>query len=374
MLKLHVHYVKSNKIAAKPQYFLSNNVQNTLFFVVYKEQLLYNLNMIDSKKANIYLVYKVLEIYTDAEHFLTQQELVEKIKIEFGVEMERKTVGSSISVLMDLSFDIVKGQSNKGFARISRLFDKNEVTFLIDGIFSSKALDGKQAAKITKKLIDSLSIYERKEYNYLWKTTEISRTTNKEIFYNIEIIQEAIRRGQNIKFKYMTYDKNGNLVPRFNGYEYQVSPYYLINNFGRYYLLGYRRRYPVTNVYRIDLMSDVKVDEERKIKPITELEDYKNGFSISNYINEHVYMFGGPSIIAKIKVKTEKAISFIKDWFGENAKIWVEDETIYASFKCNEQAFYYWIMQYAEHFEVISPDSIKEKIKKTITTLSEIYK
>ena len=41
----------------------------------------------------------------------------------------------------------------------------------------------------------------------------------------------------------MTYDKNGNLVPRFNGYEYQVSPYYLINNFGRYYLLGYRRRY-----------------------------------------------------------------------------------------------------------------------------------
>ena len=85
-------------------------------------------------------------------------------------------------------------------------------------------------------------------------------------------------------------------------------------------------------------------------------------------------MFGGPSIIAKIKVKTEKAISFIKDWFGENAKIWVEDETIYASFKCNEQAFYYWIMQYAEHFEVISPDSIKEKIKKTITALSEIYK
>ena len=330
--------------------------------------------MIDSRKANIYLVYKILEEYTDLEHYLTQQEIVEKIKRDYGYECERKSVGSSISLLSDLGFDIVKGQNNKGFALASRQFDKNEIAFLIDGIFSSKVIPGEQAKDIVEKLVKNLSIYERKNYKYLYKTTEITRTNNKNIFLNIEIIQEAIDKGQNIKFKYLTYDKNGNPIPRFNGYEYQVSPYYLINNFGRYYLLGYRRRYPNTNVYRIDLMYDVKIDTERKIKPIIELDDYKNGFSISNYINEHVYMFGGPTITAVIKVNSERAISFIKDWFGENAKIYSENNQIMATFKCNEQAFYYWIMQYSEHFVVIKPESIIEKIQQTAEKLIETYK
>ena len=330
--------------------------------------------MIESRKINIYLVYKILEEYTDLEHFLTHQEIVEKIKQDYGIELDRKSIGSSISLLEELDFDIVRGAQNKGCALASRLFDKNEITFLIDGIFSSKAIEGKQANSIVKKLVNTLSIHDRKSYKYLFKTTEINRTLNKSIFYNIDIIQEAISRGQNIKFKYLTYDKEGNPIPRFNGYEYQVSPYYLINNFGRYYLLGYRRRYPTTNVYRIDLMTDVKIDEERKIKPITELEEYKNGFSISNYINEHVYMFGGNTIDVVVKVNYEGAISFIKDWFGENAKIYSEGDEIRATFRCNEQAFYYWIMQYGEHFVVLSPESIKEKIIRTIDKMAEIYK
>ena len=330
--------------------------------------------MIESRKVNIYLVYKVLEEYTDSEHFLTQSEIADKLKNDYGVELDRKSISSTISMLEELDFDIISGPKGKGKALASRLFDKNEVTFLIDGIFSSKAIEGKQANKIVEKLVNTLSIHDRKSYKYLFKTTEINRTSNKNIFYNIEIIQEAISKGQNIKFKYLTYNEKGERVPRFNGYEHQVSPYYLINNFGRYYLLGYRRRHEYTNIYRIDLMEDVKIDEERKIRPITELPDYKNGFSISNYINEHVYMFGGNSITAILKVNSERAIQFIKDWFGENAKIYNENGQIMASFKCNEQAFFYWIMQYAEHFEVISPQSMREKIVSSIEKLAEIYK
>ena len=329
--------------------------------------------MIESRKVNIYLVYKILEEYTDTEHFLTHSEIANKIKEVFGVDVDRKSVGNSISLLEELEFDIVKGPHSKGRALASRLFDKNEVTFLIDGIFSSKAIEGKQANQIVEKLVNTLSIYDRKTFKYLFKTTEINRTSNKNIFYNIEIIQEAIRTNQNIKFKYLTYNSKGEAVPRFNGYEYQVSPYYMINNFGRYYLLGYRRRHEYTNVYRIDLMEDVKIDTERKIRPITELPEYKNGFSISNYINEHVYMFGGNSLNVVLKVNSERAISFIKDWFGENAKIYEENGQIMSSFRCNEHAFFYWIMQYAEHFEVISPEIIRERIRNAAKYLHETY-
>ena len=148
--------------------------------------------MIDSRKANIYLVYKILEEYTDLEHYLTQQEIVEKIKMDYGYECERKSVGSSISLLTDLGFDIVKGQNNKGFALASRQFDKNEIAFLIDGIFSSKVIPGEQAKDIVEKLVKNLSIYERKNYKYLYKTTEITRTNNKNKYRKNRRIKNCI--------------------------------------------------------------------------------------------------------------------------------------------------------------------------------------
>ena len=52
--------------------------------------------MIDSKKANIYLVYKVLEIYTDAEHFLTQQELVDTVSNTYNEVKYKKTLDTSL--------------------------------------------------------------------------------------------------------------------------------------------------------------------------------------------------------------------------------------------------------------------------------------
>ena len=75
-----------------------------------------------------------------------------------------------------------------------------------------------------------------------------------------------------------------------------------------------------------------------------------------------------------MEMVSAKAIQYIKDWFGDAAKIYNENDQIMASFKCNEQAFFYWIMQYAEHFEVISPESSRERIIQCIDNLSKIYK
>ena len=62
-----------------------------------------------NKKASILLILKVLEEYSDENHFLTQQNIIDKVDELYGLELERKSVANSLSLLEELDYDIVKG-------------------------------------------------------------------------------------------------------------------------------------------------------------------------------------------------------------------------------------------------------------------------
>lgn len=222
--------------------------------------------MIQNKKSSILLILKVLEEYTDENHYLTQKEIVDKVNQLYGIEIERKSVGSSLMLLEELGYDINKG-SKGGFALLTRSFDLTEASFLIDAIFSSRSIDGKKAKKIANEVSNCFSKYQRKDYSYIYKSSEINRTINNEVLYNISIIHEAMKTGKRVGFQYLAYDKNGKETTRRDGYEYIVSPYYLINNFGRYYLLcNYREKYRALQTFRVDYMINVKIKEDWNIK------------------------------------------------------------------------------------------------------------
>ena len=329
--------------------------------------------MIENKKASIIMLLKVLENYSDENHYLTQQEIIDKIKNIYHVEIARKSVANSILILQELDYDIVKGHKG-GYALLSRTFDNSEVTFLVDAIFSSKSISGSQAKQLSNKISSSLSKYNRKNYSYLLKSSDISRTTNKEVFYNIEIINEAIKRNKWVGFKYQDYDENGKPSLRFNGYVFHCSPCYLINNFGRYYFMGYRYKYNAVTTFRIDYMQDIYVMEERvRLDPL-KLDEFKNYQSITDYINDHIYMFGGESIEVTMKLNKPYVIQYVYDWFGRSTKIYKQDNNLMAKVKCNESAFFYWVMQYGEHVIVISPQSMIERIKNAAISILDQYK
>lgn len=328
--------------------------------------------MIPNKKSSILLVLKVLEEYSDEEHYLTQQEIADKIYQEFDIDLERKSIGSSLSMLEELDYDIDKGPKG-GFALLSRTFDQTEASFLIDAIFSSRSIDGRQAKKIADQVSNCFSKYQRKDYSYIYKSSEINRTLNKQVFYNISVIHEAMKKRKRVGFQYLAYDIDGNQTVRKDGFEFIVSPYYLINNFGRYYLLcNYREKYRALQTFRVDYMVNIQI----KDWPIKKMENLENGpkdFSISKYINDHIYMFGGETIEAELELDGDWGILIVRDWFGENAQISRKKDKLYVKIKCNENALYYWIMQYSDCVKVISPTSFVEKIKEGLKKGLERY-
>lgn len=330
--------------------------------------------MIPNKKSSILLVLKVLEEYTDDDHYLTQPQIADKIRQLYDIDLERKSVGSSLQLLEELDYDIAKGPKG-GFALLSRTFDNTEASYIIDAIFSSRSIDGRQAKKIADAVSSCFSKYQRKDYSYIYKSSEINRTSNKQVLYNISVIHEAMNQSKRVGFQYLTYDKKGNQVARKDGFQYIVSPYYLVNNFGRYYLIcNYREKYRPLQTFRVDYMTNIEIKNDWPIKQMEDLEDGPKNFSISKYINDHLYILGGDTIDATFEFDQEWAIQIIKDWFGESAKIWEKDNKIFASVRCNENALYYWVMQYSDCVKVISPDSFINKIKNGLINALERYK
>lgn len=330
------------------------------------------MKMIENKKASILLILKVLQEYSDEDHFLTQQDIIDKVDEIYGIELERKSVAFSISLLQELDYDINKSPRG-GYALLSRDFDNSEIRYIVDSLFSSKSISGKQASELSKKLNSCLSRYQRKDYNFIYKSNEINRSENKELFYTLELIEEAKRRGKRISFQYLSFDENGKPFNRMDGFRYIVSPYYSVNNNGRYFLIcNYREKYRAITWFRIDYMINPMIEEDWPLKPIESLKDVDH-FDIAKYLNDNIYLLDGQVINATIQIDNPNSIQYIVDYFGRNAKIYKKDDKLLADIKCNESALFYWYMQYSETFTIISPQSLIDRVKNEAERIVKKY-
>lgn len=320
-----------------------------------------------NKKLSILYILEILREYSDENHLLTQAEIIDKLNSLYGMECERKSVSSNIDSLIDFGYDIVK-QSN-GCYLASREFEPSEIQFLIDSVFSSKIINSKYSKELANKISNFLSSYQRKQYNYVYKADAINRTNNKQIFYTIDIISEAIRLNKKIEFNYkrFTLEENKN-----NNKKYKINPYFLVNNQGTYYLVCNYDYFDKIANYKINRIENIKILDE-PIKPIKELKGCEKGFDIAKYTNENIYLFSNEAISATLKISNEYALTYVDDWFGKNAKIYKKNNNYYADLKVNEQALIYWCLQYGESVEIIEPKETREKIKNSLNNILNKY-
>lgn len=321
----------------------------------------------NNKKLSILYTLQILKDYSDENHLLSQNEIVKKIYNIYGMECERKSIGTNIDSLIDFGYDIVK--TNSGCFLASREFETSEIRFLIDAVFSSKSIDSKHSRELSNKLSNLLSSYQRKQYKYIYKADELNRTNNKELFYNIDIINEAIEKNKQIQFEYNRFyykDINKKKKP------YIVNPYFLINNQGKYFLVCNYDYFDEIGNYKLERIHNIKI-LDTDIKPIKQVKGFENGLDIAKYANENIYMFATNSVNATIQIYDDWATAYVEEWFGKNASFYEKDNKIYADIIANESSLIYWCLQYGEAIELISPMDTREKIKDIIKEMSKRY-
>ena len=328
-----------------------------------------------AKRFAFFRVYEILSEYTDENHHLTHADIIKKLEDLFGLHVERKLVREKIDDINEIGekYGIeVSSKKGDGAYLLGRVFEKSEISFLIDAVFSSKSIGQKQAQELTKKLQSFLSVYDRKSFNYVAKSSEVNRTDNKTVFYNIDVLLEAIGKGKKIAFNYNRfyidskkneYKKNRRLI---------ASPYYLVNNQGKYYLVCNNNYFDDISNYRVERMGNIEVLDE-DVKPLNTIKNCEN-FDIVKYANENIYMFSTSTVDAKIRIDNEYSVSYVQDWFGNNSKIYQNDRgEVFADVRTNEIALIFWCLQYGENIELIEPKETRAKIRHIVDKMYKNY-
>lgn len=225
---------------------------------------------IHPKKLLILYILDILQKYTDEEHRLSQKEIQDILKKEYEMPVDRKAIkrnllnlieyGSSIEYREVSRKEIFRKKSvvsdedsldleDKGIPEddllwtdfyLKQKFTNEELRLLIDSLLFSKHIPYSQAKKLITKLESLSNIYFKSRSQYIYPLP-VDRTDNKQVFYNISILDEAIRKEQKVLFEYAEYhtDKKMHLKKREDGSvrEYVVTPYQMAAQEGKYYLI-----------------------------------------------------------------------------------------------------------------------------------------
>ena len=217
------------------------------------------------QKQKLLTLEKILLSETDENHALTVKELISKLD-SYGIKVERKTVYDDINTLQESGLDILCeriGHANAYYIG-SRIFQDEELYVLADAVSSSVFLTKKKSDELIKKLQTLTSKYKARGLRRNVYVANRIKAFNEHIYYNINTIHEAVFSNYQIEFKYFEYSLDKKAQFRHGGEVYSVSPYQLIWENDKYYLICFCNKHQKLCRYRVDRMSEVRICEDKR--------------------------------------------------------------------------------------------------------------
>ena len=361
---------------------------------------------IHPKKLVILYILDILQKYTDEEHRLSQKEIQDILKREYEMTVDRKAVKRNLLNLIEYESNIeyrevsrkdifrkkdsvsYKGTSDFADKEISeddllwtdfylkQKFTNEELRLLIDSLLFSKHIPYSQAKELIKKLESLSNIYFKSCSQYIYPLP-VERTDNKQVFYNIAILDDAIRKKKKVLFEYAEYhtDKKMHLKKREDGSvrEYIITPYQMAVQEGKYYLICNYDKYDDISNYRVDRIRNIQILEE-KGKPFETLKwSGHQPMNLNEYMKEHVYMYSSENAFVKFRI-VKAMVSDVIDLFGKDVKFSEETDThVSVSVHVNERAAEQFAKNYAPDVVILQPKRLREKLKNNLKKSWEAY-
>lgn len=267
------------------------------------------------------------------------------------------------------------------------IFSYDEINSLIEGILFSKTMTPEDGEKLIEKIESHLTTkYYPKGAKQICRVNEPQLVDKERMRENLKLIQQAIDERVQISFRFYGYNRRKELEPVRKEKD-TVSPYYLVANGGKYYLLACKE---VTineeivrnmSIWRVDLMGEMEIpgrDEKLGIPGIPALKKEKvkhlpKQWSEDFHLSHLNMAFDEPvKIRLKITRVREKAdYTFLHDWFGDTFRFVGKGDIV--EVKCSPFAMVNWALQYSDRVEVLEPESIRQQVAEKVRRLYEKY-
>ena len=328
---------------------------------------------VQSKKMLNINILEILKKYSDENHRLNQKEIIDLLESEYQMTVDRKAIKRNLMNLLDLGYRLEyketvrtnkKGEQETLYSDwyLVRDFTDAELRLLIDSLLFSKHIPYSQCKDLIGKIKRLSNKYFEAKVKHICNLPE-NMPENKQIFFNIDILDEAISKRKKVEFLYNDFGTDKKLHPRLGNdgkpRKYVVNPYQMVATNGRYYLIGNYNKYENISHYRVDKITEIKLLDE----PVKKRSYGEATLNLPKHMAEHIYMFSGES--SRVTMRIDKfLVNDVVDWFGKDVSFYDETEDkVTASVIVNLKAMRYWAMQYANYVEVLKPAKLREQIK-----------
>ena len=217
----------------------------------------------ENQKYKSLLVMQYILKNADDEHAVTIGQIEDHLA-KYGIEAERRSIYRDIHAMMDLmnmeqdpdneitdrerlGYQIVhtrkphKDAPNGGYLVTARPYKFTDLRLLAECVNSARFLSENQARTLRRTISGLCSKEQAKLLNTDSTVVNRSKTANTSVMDSIQTINQAIRHGRQIRFKYLSYsfDNMRTQVERRSGKFYVVNPYKMLIDNGFFYLLTY---------------------------------------------------------------------------------------------------------------------------------------
>ena len=322
-----------------------------------------------NQKLKLLYLMQILLQRTDENHPMTVAEMISALAAN-DISAERKSIYDDLEALRLFGLDVVQVKGKNTVYYIgSRDFELPELKLLVDSVQSSKFITEKKTFSLIKKIENLASAYDAQLLQRQVYVRGRVKSMNESVYYNVDEISNAINADRVIRFQYFEYTVTKERRFRKDGALYEVSPFALMWDDENYYLLAWDDSAQMLKHYRVDKMTGISMtDSKRKGKDAFEKID------MSSYSGHVFGMFTGTEQSVKLKFASH-LVGAVIDRFGKDVMIFPQGKdhfTVSIPVAVSPQ-FFAWVFGFGDEVEILSPDSVREEMKKRLQLVSGRY-
>ena len=195
----------------------------------------------------------------------------------------------------------------------NQAFSYEELDKIIEAITLSDALDERTAKKLVKKIKEELGTIYYEERASAVSKIEPEKIVDDDYYRkNIKTIENAIENNVRVTFYYNGIDSEGKLERQSLSKEI-ISPYYLVVNNGKYYVVACKDSFmgknykKVMSLWRVDLMSEVRAYSNSSNKENEKITNKKDVHGLpqkwsDDFYYSHLNMSSDEPIEIKLRI------------------------------------------------------------------------
>ena len=236
----------------------------------------------------------------------------------------------------------------------------------MDAVASSRFITKSKSRELSRKLTSLTSRNQKSQLNRHMYTTGRVKPGNENIFYYVDLINNAIELKRKISFRIIEFDGRKKKVLRNDGEVYVISPYAMYWNDDFYYVVGWSDKRETIVANRIDRIDDPQILDEKAVKK-------PKGFRVTDYSHKVFEMFDGEEVRVKLECRND-LMKYVIDRFGMKFETEpATSETTYCYVDvCLSPTFYGWVFGFKGEIKIIEPkDAVEEIVSISKKLISE---